>query len=388
MPRDAPDLPASGSPAPLPATAHGGPLARLMEVVALTIVGILGLLTLELLGALDTGDASFPTGVLLAVLPVPLYLLLALWIDRYEKEPLAMLALAFLWGATGAAFFSLVLNSLSADALARLGGPEAEELGTAVLSAPLVEEWSKGFALFLLFFWKRHEFDNVIDGVLYATMVGLGFAMTENVYYYVEALRRGADAPLTTFVVRGMLAPYAHPFFTAMTGVGLGVARETTRRRVRLLAPVAGLAAAMFVHALWNLSTAGDRIFFGAYALVMVPGFLGMIALVLYAQHRERRIIHAHLGRYRRAGLLDRAELDALCRFGGRSRALWRALRAGGIGGLRREERMHQAASELAFHHWRRRRGISLGPARDAAYEREHLERLRAGIRPRRRSPG
>ncbi len=339
-------------------------------------MGLLGALALGLIGALNTGAAGLLAGVVGAILPVPLYILLALWIDRFEKEPLSMLGLAFLWGASGAVLFSLVLNSLSAAALTALGGPVAADLGTAVLSAPVVEESAKGLALFLLFSWRRHEFDNVIDGILYATMVGLGFAMTENVSYYGEALRRGPEASMTAFVVRGMLTPFAHPFFTAMTGIGLGIARETTRAPLKLAAPAAGMAAAILLHALWNLATAFGMVFFGAYLLVMAPSFLALMALILYSQRRERRIIHAHLLRYRRAGHLDRAAVDALCRPGGRSRALWRALRTDGIAGWRRERRFHQVASELAFHHWRLGRGLSLGPREDAVFERVHLAEM------------
>ena len=360
----------------IPAATRGNPFAWTLEFGALLIISVLGVLTLELLGVVGADAADHLQGMLLAILPVPLYVLLALWIDRYEKEPLRMLILTFAWGATGAVFFSLILNSLSADVLDGIGGPWAADVGTAVLAAPLVEEGAKGFALFLLFFWQRHEFDNVIDGILYATMVGLGFAMMENVIYYGEALQRGTDASRLTFMVRGVLTPFAHPFFTSMTGIGLGLARESTHPRVRVLAPVMGLCSAILLHSLWNLATEFGAGFFGTYALVMVPAFVALIALILAAQRRERRIIHAHLLRYRRIGPLSRPEVESLCRPGGRTRALWLALRAEGPAGWRREQRLHQAASELAFHRWRLRRGISMGAARDAAFEREHLEQL------------
>src|SRR6185369_17813007 len=63
----------------------------------------------------------------------------------------------------------------------------------AVISAPIVEESSKAFILLVLFLWKRDEFDGIVDGVVYAGMVGLGFAMTENVLYYGRALQEGTD---------------------------------------------------------------------------------------------------------------------------------------------------------------------------------------------------
>jgi len=53
----------------------------------------------------------------------------------------------------------------------------------------------------VLFFFKRKEFDGIVDGVVYATMVALGFAMTENVQYYGSALRSGADAAGSLFIL-------------------------------------------------------------------------------------------------------------------------------------------------------------------------------------------
>lgn len=52
------------------------------------------------LAGLETGFAAFGLALVLAVLPVPIYLGLVLFIDRYEPEPLRMVVLTFLWGAT------------------------------------------------------------------------------------------------------------------------------------------------------------------------------------------------------------------------------------------------------------------------------------------------
>src|SRR5712691_8817941 len=152
---------------------------------------LLGLLLLVLIG-FETGPIGLLVGLLSATIPVPLYLLLVLWIDRYESEPLWMLATAFFWGAAIAVFFAFLLNTAnevivaSATNNSRIG----ENFG-AVISAPIVEESAKALILFILFFWKRDEFDGIIDGIVYAGMVGLGFAMTENIAYYGRAVQGG-----------------------------------------------------------------------------------------------------------------------------------------------------------------------------------------------------
>lgn len=345
---------------------------RGLAIVSALALLALGFLTLVMIGALNTGLPGLLVGIIMAGIPVPFYVAAALWVDRYEKEPRWMLAAAFLWGATGAVFISFILNSINGALFGAVGGQGAAEIGGSVISAPFVEEMSKGVALFLFFFWKKDEFDNVIDGVIYAAMVGLGFAMTENVSYYGTAVAHSGVGG--TFFVRGILAPFSHPLFTAMTGIGLGISRETLKKPLKVAAPLLGLALAMGLHATWNLSASFGAAFIGAYLLIMVPTFFAVVGLVLYAQGRERKIIRANLMPYVQTGHLSPAELETLCTFGARTRAL---MSAGGVAGWRREARFQQAASELAFHRWRTERGISKGTAEYTTREAEYLALIR-----------
>lgn len=345
---------------------------RGLAIVSALALLALGFLTLVMIGALNTGLPGLMVGIIMAAIPVPFYVAAALWVDRYEKEPRWMLAAAFLWGATGAVFISFILNSINGALFGAVGGQGAAEIGGSVISAPFVEEMSKGMALFLFYFWKKDEFDNVIDGVIYAAMVGLGFAMTENVSYYGTAVAHSGVGG--TFFVRGILAPFSHPLFTAMTGIGLGISRETLRKPLKVAAPLLGLCMAMGLHATWNLSASFGAAFIGAYLLIMVPTFFAVVGLVLYAQGRERKIIRANLVPYVQTGHLHPSDLETLCTFGARTRAL---MSAGGVAGWRREARFQQAASELAFHRWRAERGISKGVTEYTAREAEYLAVLR-----------
>ena len=139
------------------------------------------------------------------------------------------IATAFFWGAFVAVFVAFVLNTaggLIVNALTN--SMRAAETFAAVISAPIVEESSKAVILFVFFFWKKDEFDGVIDGIVYAALVGLGFAMTENIQYYGRAVVHNGGVGLTgVFIVRGMFAPFSHPLFTSMTGIGLGLARQS-----------------------------------------------------------------------------------------------------------------------------------------------------------------
>src|ERR1051325_728574 len=68
-----------------------------MGILAMLIASFLGLLVLIVIG-IETGPVALLLGFVAATIPVPLYLVLVLWIDRYEAEPLWMLATAFFWG--------------------------------------------------------------------------------------------------------------------------------------------------------------------------------------------------------------------------------------------------------------------------------------------------
>jgi RsiW-degrading membrane proteinase PrsW (M82 family) len=331
----------------------------------------LGALALGVMLA-ELGPWAFGVGVAVAVVPVPVYVLLALWLDRYEPEPPRMLATTFLWGASVAVGVALVANS-AADAAARLVIGDAAGLATAVLWAPVVEEVAKGAALLVVFAQARDEFDNVTDGVVYAAMVGLGFAMTENVLYYGRAVTDGPEASLAAFLLRGVAAPFAHPLFSAMLGIGLGIARERSTAGTPVLLPLAGLAAAVLLHAAWNLAAGLGDVFPAVYLLVMVPVFLGTLAVVRGSLRREARVIREQLAPFRDDGTLSDEELDALCTLGGRTAALLRAARRGGVAGWRRRTAFHRTATELAFHRWRLSRD-----GRGAVHVEEvHVVRLR-----------
>jgi RsiW-degrading membrane proteinase PrsW (M82 family) len=148
-----------------------------LGILAMLIASFLGLLVLIIIG-IETGPVALLLGFIAATIPVPLYIILVLWIDRYEAEPLWMLATAFFWGALIATFFAFLLNTTSQGVVGALSNANAGEAFAAVISAPIVEETGKAFILFIFFFWKKDEFDGVVDGIVYASLSALGFAMT------------------------------------------------------------------------------------------------------------------------------------------------------------------------------------------------------------------
>lgn len=331
-------------------------LRRTFRAVLLTglvlLMALCGLLVLAIAG-LETGPTAFGLALVLALLPVPVYLALVLFIDRYEPEPARMIALTFAWGATIAAFVAIILNTVGEAIVSESLGTEVAQVYGYSISAPIVEEGAKGLVLFGIYLFYRREFNGVIDGIVYAALVGLGFAMTENVLYYGRgAAEEGVVGAVGTFVVRGLMSPFAHPVFTAMTGIGLGIAASTRSGTLRVVAPIAGLLAAMALHSLWNTS-AGSGLFFGVYVLIMVPIFVLIGVVVLVALRREAKVIERQL-----QGVLPDGEVRALASL--RERRAWRreARRRGGRPGKRAMEDLQHAAAELAFQRQQVDRGV------------------------------
>ena len=333
--------------------------------IALGVLGVLfalllGLLCLFVIGV-ETGPVAFLLGLVTATIPVPIYVALVLWIDRYESEPLWMLATAFFWGAFVAGFFAFLLNSTGQLLVTLLAGSEqAGETFALVISAPIVEESGKAAILFLFFFFKKDEFDGVIDGIVYAALVALGFAMIENVLYYGKAAVEGGSQLTLTFFIRGAFAPFSHPLFTSMTGIGLGLARQTKNLGIKLTTPVIGLLMAIFMHSIWNGSGAlfGGGAFLLTYFFIMVPAFIILLVVIALALRREGQVVRQFLLCDFERGLFTRQEYDQLGSVFGRMGSSFNALTQVGVTGWRTRMKFNQIASELAFHRCRVSKGL------------------------------
>jgi RsiW-degrading membrane proteinase PrsW (M82 family) len=291
---------------------------------------------------------NMAVAVALALPACLVYLGVPLIIDRYDPEPFWCLALALLWGAIASAGFALVINTVNVGLAEAVGGREVAGFVGPVVSAPLVEEGLKGLGVFGVYFFLRREFDGVVDGVIYATFIALGFAATENILYYSRFAAHGAVDLTYGFIVRGVLSPWLHPLFTSMTGIGFGIARETHKTALKVFAPVVGYMAAVTLHAIWNGTSwlGGELNFEPLIALVvwlpLVAAF-GAVLIVLVA--REGRIIRKYLEDEVLMGFLSPHELVLVTSPFGRLTALL------GRGGFT-ARKFVDVASRLALTKW------------------------------------
>jgi protease PrsW len=214
--------------------------------------------------------------------------------------------------------------------------------------------------------------------MVYAGICAAGFAFTENIQYLAQAYSQGGGEALTgTFVARCLLSPFAHPMFTVLFGIGVGVAATSRTWLPRILAPLLGYLLAVLSHALWNLAAvSGGRGVVVVYVLIEVPIFLAFLGFVVWARRREGRLIGQFLRPYADAGWLSPAEVAMLASMPKRREARAWARANTGRQGLRAMRAFQDAASELAL--LRRRMHHSAADEHALAQERELLEALTA----------
>ncbi|MEV7428469.1 PrsW family intramembrane metalloprotease [Nocardioides sp. NPDC092400] len=349
-------------------------------VVVTVLVAICAALMLLVI-ALSGAPRTLLTATVLAALPVGPVVACYLWLDRYEPEPKRLLASGLLWGAFVATAAAIVVQGVGGYAVG-----VSEEASLAVV-APVTEEASKGLFLLLLLWWRRAELDGILDGLVYAGMVGVGFAFTENILYLAAAYDGtdgmgpgGTDAVTTTFVVRCLFSPFAHPLFTTFTGIGVGIAVASRSGAVRVLAPLGGYVLAVLAHGLWNGSTVyGLGSFALVYVVLMAPALVGVACLAVWARRSERRMLTAALTDAARRGLVPATDIGWVTDLGARRRARVHARALGGVPAERAMRDYQQAAVELGFLHHRYLRGTP--PPDFAARGHEYVARIGA-VRP------
>ncbi len=342
-----------------PGRARVGLIVGMVLAVLCALIA-LGVDLLESLGSGTHSAAPFFIALPFALLPVPLFVALVLLLDRLEPEPRAQLVFAFLWGAGVAALFAALINTAGMVFITQpaLGTTNGDYI-SATFGAPVVEETLKGAFLVGMVWRRRSEFDGPTDGIIYAAMVGLGFAMIENVGYYIEALVNpsvGGEKLLEfTFVLRGLLSPFAHPIFTSMTG--LGAAYAASHRRGWWALPL-GWLGAMTLHGTWNglskYSFAGIAVAYGILFCV----FIGLIVILVNDRRRIVGLIWRVLPGYAPTGLVTLADVQMLSTLAARRQARRWARATGGRPAAAAMADYQLAATELALLHQRAERQV------------------------------
>lgn len=228
--------------------------------------------------------------IIAAVLPMVLYLIFIWKMDKYEPEPIRFIVIHFVWGAFGAVLFGVIGSMMLSLLTGFTGDGEVENAVRTILFAPISEETAKG--VFLIWTINSRKFDNITDGIVYGTAIGLGFGMTENFMYFVSY---GTDVSswVNIVIIRSLFSAVMHGISTGTLGGFLGLAKYSTDFG-RAFYPVAGITCAVFIHFVWNATV--------SFQITLLFGFLFMIALIVvfisvirFSVKNEKRIIELEL---------------------------------------------------------------------------------------------
>ncbi|BBL67921.1 PrsW family intramembrane metalloprotease [Methanoculleus chikugoensis] len=202
--------------------------------------------------------------------------------DKFEPEPAALIVKIFLLGvlvtfpvAFVEGFFGLFI---------------ASPLIMGAVVAPIVEEYGK-FAVVRRFAYHNPEFDEPMDGIVYAAVAALGLASLENVLYVFTAYLTSPALALGTIAIRAIFSVPGHALFASVWGYALGRAKFTAAER-RPAIILQGLILGMVLHGIFNFLLFSAEIVAYAMAvfiLVLTPGLW-----ILANRNIRRALDHGH----------------------------------------------------------------------------------------------
>ncbi|MBR9861124.1 PrsW family intramembrane metalloprotease [bacterium] len=210
----------------------------------------------------------------LALAPVLAIILYFVFLDRFNKEPIKMLLMTFVFG---------VLSIIPAVLM--------EQYGMSVLGPTnsLVKDWIEAFIviafaeelakyLFLrIFVFKSRHFDEPFDGIIYALMISMGFAGLENILYVIEG-------GVNVAIVRMFTAVPAHATFAVLMGYWVGRAKMENKPFLNWL----GLFSAILFHGLYDFFLLADLFpgqILGALLSLIVAIILSRSAIKIHRSH-------------------------------------------------------------------------------------------------------
>jgi protease PrsW len=312
----------------------------------LILLGIIAGLIIAGLTALNPVGAS--VGFVLSGVAIAIVVLAYIWLDRWEPEPPRLLVFAFLWGASVAVVLSVIVGLFLDSLIAAEGSQEASWISIAV-GAPIIEEAAKGsFLLLMMTGRRRKELNSLTDCLVYAGLVGAGFAWLEDILYIAGGESLGDS--LLTAAIRLIMGPFAHSLFTTMFGIGVWFALQQRNAIAKAFCILLGYIGAVIMHGLWNGSSViGPETYFAVYFFWMVPVFVFAIVLGVRSRRKEQRIVAEKLPGMVSAQLVTPSEATWLNSIKNRKLAIGHATRTAGKPAGKAVKAFAAQVVELAF---------------------------------------
>lgn len=264
-------------------------MTRVRTLVATEILLVFGLLVfvgvayfVDQLGFDQPVTLSAPVALVVAAIPAMLWLAYFHAQDRHEPEPKHYVAGAYLLGAFVAGPVAAFLADLTAAPAPLIAPPIPTYSGPRVVEALLIlglcQELAK-YAVVRYSVYLSDEFDEPMDGLIYATAVGIGFATYQN---FMELQGSDHTVYIATGAANAVVTTLAHACFAGVTGYFLGRARFATSSRLRRVVTLGiGLLVAATLNG--NFQLLEDRVVQTGVAVepwravALAAGFAGVV---------------------------------------------------------------------------------------------------------------
>ena len=324
---------ASPAPVVVPDWGNQASLFQTRQPAFWLFVAVLGISAILLVGQeadyLRYSPIAFVVGaVLLALFAVPAFLLIG-YLDLFEREPLSLMVGAFLWGAVAVLPLALATNNSLVELWVKLFGTGIGIGWIVAIIPPPVEEILKFLGIVVVFLIARSEFDDTLDGFVYGALVGLGFQIAEDMFYFFTHFIGPAQgineigALIEGYWIRIISSGlYSHPLYAGLSGMGLAYWATRTdqplqRRKVFL---VGGLLLAIALHVFWNqplfnglLGDDPSPIGWLVYSSIKgIPLLLFIALMVRLATRREQSYFQAVMGPQLGSDVVTQEEMRTL----------------------------------------------------------------------------
>jgi protease PrsW len=229
------------------------------------------------------------TIALLVLAIVPALLLLRYYYkqDNAKPEPIGMIVKVFFWGCLSV-IPAILLELLVDKALSPFvaGMSFISIVVKSFVIAGLIEEWLKMIVV-RRFIYNHSCFDEVMDGIVYTVVAGLGFATVENIFFVI-------DGGITVGITRAFTALPLHAIAGGIMGYYIGKAKfadneDESKRLFRK-----GLLFAVLLHGFYDLIVFSGAEYelsiFAAIPLPLIFGFVRLRKLIKLALNEDKEM--------------------------------------------------------------------------------------------------
>ncbi|MDX3853100.1 PrsW family intramembrane metalloprotease [Streptomyces sp. AK02-01A] len=257
------------------------------------------------------------------------------WLDRWARERPRRLVSAFAWGGSLAAFSAIWSQEGLQTLVDTTVSTDFGDWFRPLVITPVTEEVFKGLFLVWLLIYRRRQITGLLDGIVYAGLVGAGFSFTENILYLGRAITTFAESDTSdahavavlgiSLFLRAVMVPFFHPLMVTLFGIGIAASAGKRSQAARIGLALAGLLAAITLHGVWDWTSLAGKdplLIYKIYGAVLVPVFLTMLILALVLRKREGRMIAASLPVLARDGYIAPEEVAPLANL--KERRRWR----------------------------------------------------------------